>query len=351
MKFITIGVLLLLTAVCSLVSCRDQLSAGRPVPVIFDTDMATDCDDAGALAMLHTLVDRGEAELLATLVNNRGEHSAGATAAINAWYGRAGIPVGAYHGDSVGVEAAEYYIEIAEDTVSYEHRAPTRSHYPGATEVYRRTLAQAEDRQVTLISVGHLNNLYYLLRSGPDHYSPLPGRELIEQKVRQLVVMGGHFHPQASERYPHGKEHNFQARGSSDYTGTVISYWPTPILFSGYEIGEEILTGSRLLELQPDHPVRRAYARHPSKPLINGRESWDQTAVLAAVRDPQLYWDLSSPGQVTVDSAGVSHWSEDPDGNHQFLIQREDTSSKEIAEIIESLMVDSPPQSDSETIH
>src|SRR5690625_1456520 len=93
MKFITIGVLLLLTAVCSLVSCRDQLSAGRPVPVIFDTDMATDCDDAGALAMLHTLVDRGEAELLATLVNNRGEHSAGATAAINAWYGRASIPV------------------------------------------------------------------------------------------------------------------------------------------------------------------------------------------------------------------------------------------------------------------
>lgn len=26
---------------------------GAPVPIIFDTDMDTDCDDAGALAALH----------------------------------------------------------------------------------------------------------------------------------------------------------------------------------------------------------------------------------------------------------------------------------------------------------
>ena len=28
--------------------------------IIFDTDMATDCDDAGALAMLHALQDKGD---------------------------------------------------------------------------------------------------------------------------------------------------------------------------------------------------------------------------------------------------------------------------------------------------
>ncbi len=31
-----------------------------PVRIIFDTDMDTDCDDAGAPALLHALADQGE---------------------------------------------------------------------------------------------------------------------------------------------------------------------------------------------------------------------------------------------------------------------------------------------------
>ncbi|HSH96140.1 MAG TPA: exo-alpha-sialidase, partial [Roseimicrobium sp.] len=40
-----------------------------PVKIIFDTDMQTDCDDAAALAVLHTLARRGEAEIIATVVS------------------------------------------------------------------------------------------------------------------------------------------------------------------------------------------------------------------------------------------------------------------------------------------
>ena len=36
-----------------------------PVKILFDTDMTTDCDDAGAMAVLHALADRGECEILA----------------------------------------------------------------------------------------------------------------------------------------------------------------------------------------------------------------------------------------------------------------------------------------------
>ena len=42
-----------------------------PVKVIFDTDMANDCDDAGALAVLHALADLGEVEILATATNRK----------------------------------------------------------------------------------------------------------------------------------------------------------------------------------------------------------------------------------------------------------------------------------------
>jgi len=62
--------------------------ATRPVRVIFDTDMMTDCDDAGALAVLHVLADRGECEILATVVSVANPWAAACTDAINTYYGR-----------------------------------------------------------------------------------------------------------------------------------------------------------------------------------------------------------------------------------------------------------------------
>lgn len=327
-----------------LISCAgDSIVDQRPVAVIFDTDMTTDCDDAGALALLHTLERRGEARILATMVNNKGEYSAGATAAINAFYGRADIPVGAYQGDAVGRDAAGFFEEIALDTLTNGHQVISRYQMPDAVDVYRRVLAEANPNEVVIVSVGHLNNLYDLLQSGPDQYSSLNGIDLVEQKVDHLVVMGGHFHPQASERPPYGREHNFSVRGSAPFTGPTLEYWPTRVLISGYEIGENIITGPGLAALDEHHPVRRAYDGHPSEPLVNGRMSWDQTAVLAAVRDPGLYWDLSGPGRAEVDSEGKNTWIDDPNGNHKYLIERkENPGLAGIEEIIGELMAEMP---------
>lgn len=339
------GIRLMGLSLCSvllLMSCRSGASVRQPVAVIFDTDMTTDCDDAGALAMLHTLEHQGEAKILATVVNNKGPHSSGATAAINAFYGRPDIPVGAYQGDEVGREAADFFKEIALDTMIYGHRAATRSGYPDAVDVYRRMLSESGPHEVVIVSVGHLNNLHDLLQSAPDDHSPLSGAELIEQKVDRLVVMGGHFLPDPSVRYPSGCEHNFRARGAARYTGPTLEGWPTDVLLSGYEIGEGILTGPALAELDEMHPVRRAYAGHPSEPLINGRMSWDQTAVLAAVRGPHEFWNTSPPGRADVNQEGCNSWRNDPDGSHRYLIEREDPSREQIARVIEDMMVDIP---------
>jgi len=64
------------------------------VPVLLDTDMDSDCDDAGALAILHTLADRGEAEILTTMVSSRQRWPAPCVAAINAWHGRPDLSIG-----------------------------------------------------------------------------------------------------------------------------------------------------------------------------------------------------------------------------------------------------------------
>jgi hypothetical protein len=340
MRTAELSVLLLVTA-CGLASCRSE-TVSRPVAVIFDTDMATDCDDAGALAMLHALERRGEARIVATMVNNKGEHSAGATAAINAFYGRPDIPVGAYQGNAVGLDAADFYRDIAMDTAAYGHTATSGDQLPAAVAVYRQVLSRAGSREVVIISVGHLNNLHELLTSGPDHHSPLNGVDLVAEKVDHLVVMGGHFLPDVSQRYPHGREHNFFARGSAQFTGAALERWPTRVLFSGYEIGERMLTGQGLAQLDEGHPVRRAYAGHPSQPLVRGRMSWDQTAVLAAIRDPGLYWDLSPPGRVTVDAEGRNSWTAVADGAHRYLIERAHPAPSELATLIEELMAHVP---------
>jgi hypothetical protein len=39
----------------------------EPVRIIFDTDIGSDCDDAGALAVLHKLADKGEAKILGVI--------------------------------------------------------------------------------------------------------------------------------------------------------------------------------------------------------------------------------------------------------------------------------------------
>lgn len=301
----------------------------NPAEILVDTDMATDCDDAGALAVLHALVSNGEAHIAAMVINNSDPASTGAVAAINSFYGRPGIPLGSYQGEEIGTTAGIFVKALAADTASYGHTIRSRADAPSALTVYRRVLAGLPDRSAVIVSIGHLNNLQELLHSNPDEHSPLPGRDLILEKVARVVVMGGD--------YPSGKEHNFFARGSHRVSADVVSHWPTPILFSGYTLGFQITTGPGLAALPIGHPVRRAYELHPARPLENGRPSWDQTAVLAAVRGPESHWSLSEPGFTRVAPDGSNTWEPSPDGPHAYLVERDLPS--QVGREIERLMI------------
>lgn len=61
-------------------SGRESARAG-PVTVLLDTDMNSDCDDAGALGMLHALADLGEARILGVASGTNHRYSAGAISA------------------------------------------------------------------------------------------------------------------------------------------------------------------------------------------------------------------------------------------------------------------------------
>src|SRR3990170_1863134 len=168
-------------------------ATAQPVPVriIFDTDMDTDCDDAGALAMLHALADRGEVALLATMVSSYHPWSSPTVDAINTYFGRPDLPIGAPKATPAGKDfGSRFARQIAE---SFAHDIRSNDHASDAVAVYRQVLADQPDTSVVIVTVGDLTNLSNLLRSGPDRHSPLTGRELVARKVKHYVAMGSRY--------------------------------------------------------------------------------------------------------------------------------------------------------------
>ena len=297
------------------------------VKVIFDSDIGPDWDDVGATATLHALANRGEAEILAMCVSSGGHSGIWGPPcldAFNTYYGRPDIPIGvAQNGPNFG---SSYNQQIAEE---FPQDLGTGNAWD-AVELYRKVLSEQPDSSVVIVTTGFMTNIANLLKSTADSYSSLTGIDLVNKKVKQWVCMGGGY-PSS------GGEFNFNQDAAA--TKYVVENWPKPVLFSGVEIGGSILTGAKLALTSESNPIRRAYQ------LAGGyvgstRSSWDQTAVLAAVRDPLLYWNLETTGYCDVGDNGSNVWYSSPDKDHSYLIKK--VSDSEMAETIDNLMANLP---------
>jgi len=113
-------------------------STQSPAHIILDTDMDSDCDDAGALALLHVLADRGEAKILAVAASSLYRWSVPCIEAINRYYGRPDLPIGAPKRDAVDSHAGSKYARAVAESVTTRWEA--NSDAPDATEVYRQPL-------------------------------------------------------------------------------------------------------------------------------------------------------------------------------------------------------------------
>jgi hypothetical protein len=120
----------------------------------------------------------------------------------------------------------------------------------------------------------------------------------------------------------------------------AINDWPTPIVFSGFEIGSRIKTGGRLKETPETNPVRACYEHYNG---LKDREAWDLTAVLCAVRGVRDYWKLSEPG-VCLMHARVSHgyneWVPSSSGRHRYLVEA--MPPAELAKVLDDLILEPP---------
>ena len=290
----------------------------EPVKLIIDTDIGPDCDDAGALACAHALQSQGRCQLLAVTHCTSNPYGGACIDAINRWYGCGDIPVG-----TLGREG------FLSDPEHMKYNRYIAGHYPNryasepapdAVAVLRRTLAGQADGSVTMCAIGPLSNLADLLLSGPDEVSELNGLKLVARKVRLLVDMGGGL-----------AEAEWNLKLDRDAADLVCSWWPGEVWFSIFEVGATIITG-RAWQDGRDNPIADAYRLYSPQ----GRMSWDQTAVLAAVLGEKPWFTLSEPGIMAVTEDGTSVFTPSAGGNRRILHKAADDVELESA--IDALM-------------
>jgi purine nucleosidase len=146
-------------------------SVANAAPVIFDTDIGTDIDDAYALA---ALIKRPELELLGvTTVSSDAVGRARLAAKLLQVAGPkwASVPVYA------GISTATQYMKQVEWADGF---SSTSLHNEGGVEFMRKQI-NARPGEITIIAVGELTNIAALLKSEPG----------IGKKIRAISLMGG----------------------------------------------------------------------------------------------------------------------------------------------------------------
>ncbi len=294
-----------------------ESATGSDLPplVVLDTDMGPDIDDALALAMLHTYMDREQAEIAAVTLSRNSALGARFIDALNTWYGHPDIPVG------IDRQAPHTMVESS-SYVALANRFPTdvaNGTIPEGETVIREVLirAMAEQRQVVIVQVGFSGNVAALLDSRPDDRSVLSGMELVERSGAVLSIMAGSFKDRVE----------FNVANDVESARRVIDGWPNEMILSPFEIGYDIhYPYTAIRDRHNGNDILRQayeftdYSWHvDASPFYNMR-TWDLTSVMEGI-DPEAGWfPLSGYGRVTIDGQGRTNFSEGS-GQHRVLVR------------------------------
>ena len=312
--------------------------------IIFDTDMGSDCDDAGALALLHAYADAGKAEILGCIYSSgKVPYGAAIIEAINIYHGRHGIPIGAYHGDDIGDSVDKMGTEkLAKDTSAFHHSIIHNQDAEESTRLTRKLLAAQKDRSVTYITVGHTKGLYDLVVSKPDDISPLNGVELVQQKIERWIALGA-LRANNEDHY-FTKDWNFFFNGTAPFTKYLVENFPAPVLYING--GSDVMTGKSLKFTPPGNIVRTAYRdwlwNYDKKTLDDQRPSWDLVAVYFAVEGTGRFLENLGQGWLEFDVEKGCRWHGDNSDSNQIYIQQKKGVAGEFSDYLNEMISRQP---------
>lgn len=320
----------LLLSILFIIVLRVHAQKQKPVSIIFDSDIGPDYDDVGAITILHAFADSGYVKILATVASDKYPNAAAVLNIFNTYFKRPEIPVGVVRGNAVSLADWQHWSDTL--VAKYPHNIKSNDEAEDAVKLYRRILSKQPDKSVTIVTVGFLTNLANLMNSKADEYSSLNGMELIHKKVKRLVSMAGKF--------PEGKEFNVYMDSAASQI--VFRKWPAEIIFSGFEIGEKIKAGLPLV-------ANRSIQHSPTKNVFsmcipmaeedkNGRSSWDETAVLVAIKGYEQWYSLQA-GNIIVNKDGSNTWNKNG-SNQYYLVEK--VPHEQVQQIINQLIQHTP---------
>lgn len=281
--------------------------------IILDTDIGTDSDDIGAVSILANLHSQGKINLLAVTSCSSTNEPAYLVDLINECYG-VSVPVGKC---DVPFADDEEHGKYAREVCKHYTSRLCGKHIDNATRVLRKALLCGN---VTLVTIGPLNNIANLLASQPDDISPLDGTTLVNTCVAEMYVMGGTFNHDWAE---------WNVKEDIPSSVAVFSKVTVPMTVIPWEVGVRVRTATNFLNGE-DCPMKLGYFVHN-----NGqpRESWDPiTAYCAAVEClPTSPW-----GQITCDNDGITRFVA-TNGNRRYVT--EDFDADLVTAQLEQLMV------------
>jgi inosine-uridine nucleoside N-ribohydrolase len=317
--------------------------AGSPMKIIFDTDMGSDCDDVGALALLHRYADLEKADILGCMFSSgKVPYGAAIIQAINRYYGRPDIPIGAYQKNDLGDPVDKMNAEQLAKSARFGNTIIHNQDAPDLTRLSRKLLAAQPDESVTYITVGHTKGLYDILLSQADDVSPLSGKELIAQKVQRWVALGALGANNKENHYT--KDWNFFFNGTAPYTHYLVEHFPAPIVY--VDAGSKVMTGKSLKNTPPGNIVRTAYqewlAGFSNKTLDDQRPSWDLATVYYAVEGVGEFLESQGQGCLDFDPEKGCRWIQEPTQPRQTFIRQKPGTNQSFADYLNQ-MIAAPP--------
>lgn len=263
---------------------------------IVGSDWWTDCDDVVAFRLIARAVSNGEITVKGIGLNACMPDSA---SSLIGFLKSEGIPVPPIGIDLNGTDFGgnpPYQKRLAKICVPRVENEELEN----AADLYIRLLKET-DEKLEIIEIGY-----------PQVLSEVIEREtkLFSEKVERIWMMAGKW-----DVLP-GKENNFARNERSRIAAhKFCENCPVPVLFLGWEISYNIITGGLLKETDVLHQV---LCDHGS---MLGRSSWDPMLVqLALTGDPGKAGYEVVTGKASVDPlTGENDFKLDPTGKHGYV--------------------------------
>ena len=276
------------------------------------TDWWDDCDDAVALRVLARAHKDNEIRIAGIAINACMEQSVSSLSGFLTAESVGDIPIGLDRESTDYTGRLTYQSRLSQ----LEKRLHSNDEAADAVKLYRKVLSESAE-PIEALEIGFLQAVAQLLESRPDEISPLSGMELVAQKVKKFWVMAGRWDVEQ------GRENNF-ARNERARNGAHIfcEKCPVPVTFLGWEVGNDVITGSKLAE---DDILHKVLSDHGS---AAGRKSWDpMLAVLAIIGNEKAAGYRTVHGKASVDvESGINRFVPDDGGLHAFVVKEKENA-------------------------